>query len=135
MPATHRAGFQLVPLHVVAPGQVMGMLRDAFPRTNLEVSTDSERNALLLKGTLEWIAQAMELIEVLDQPLLRGRHGLIVEPRFIAPEELADAVRGVLNAEGCNVSGSMGNILLLPFDDLGKLVIFAQTPALLDSAS
>ena len=111
------------------------MLRDAFPRTNLEASNESERNAVLLKGTLEWIAQAMELIEVLDQPLLRGRHGLIVEPRFIAPEDLADAVRSVLEAEGYNVSSTMGNIIFLPFDDLGKLVIFAQTPALLDSAS
>ena len=134
VPATHRTVFQLVPLHVVAPGQVIGMLRDAFPRTNLEVSNESERNAVLLKGTLEWIAQAMELIEVLDQPLLRGRHGLIVEPRFMAPEDLADAVRRVLEAEGYNVGSSTGNIIFLPFDDLGKLVMFAQTPALLDHA-
>ena len=134
VPATHRTVFQLVPMHVVAPGQVMGMLRQAFPRTNLEVSTESDLNALLLKGTLEWIAQAMELIEVLDQPLLRGRHGLIVEPQFIAPDELADAVRRVLEAEGYNVGSTTGNIIFLPFDDLGKLVIFAQTPALLDHA-
>ena len=134
VPATHRTVFQLVPLHVVSPGQVIGMLRDAFPRTNLEVSNESERNAVLLKGTLEWIAQAMQLIEVLDQPLLRGRHGLIVEPRFMAPEDLADAVTRVLAAEGYNVGSGIGNIILLPFDDLGKLVIFAQTPALLDHA-
>ena len=134
VPATHRTVFQLVPMHVVAPNQVAGMLSQAFPSTNLKVSMVTERNALLLKGTLDWIAQAMELIEVLDQPLLRGRHGLIVEPRFISPENLADAVRTVLGAEGYNVSSSLGNIIFLPFDDLGKLVMFAQTPALLDHA-
>ncbi len=134
VPATHRTIFQLVPLHVVAPSQVIGMLRDAFPRTNLEVSNEPERNAVLLKGTLDWIAQALELIEVLDQPLLRGRHGLIVEPRFMAPEDLSDAVSRVLEAEGYNVGSSIGNIIFLPFDDIGKLVIFAQTPALLDHA-
>ena len=134
VPATHRTVFQLVPLHVVAPNQVIGMLRQAFPSTNLEVSNESERNAVLLKGTLDWIAQALELIEVLDQPLLRGRHGLIVEPRFMAPEDLADTVRRVLEAEGYNVGSSLGNVIFLPFDDLGKLVVFAQSPAVLDHA-
>ena len=134
VPATHRTVFQLVPLHVVAPNQVISMLRQAFPSTNLQVSNESERNAVLLKGTLEWIAQALDLIEVLDQPLLRGRHGLIVEPRFMSPDALAEAVRSVLDAEGYNVGSSVGNVIFLPFDDLGKLVIFAQTPQLLDHA-
>ena len=134
VPATHRTVFQLVPVHVVAPNQVISMLRQAFPSTNLQASNQPERNAVLLKGTLEWIAQALELIEVLDQPLLRGRHGLIVEPRFMSPEDLADAVRRVLEAEGYNVGSSVGNAIFLPFDNLGKLVIFAQTPALLDHA-
>ena len=134
VPATHRTVFQLVPLHVVAPNQVTNMLSQAFPSTNLQVSIDSDRNAVLLKGTLEWIGQALDLIEVLDQPMLRGRHGLIVEPRFMGAEDLADAVRRVLEAEGYNVGSRLGNIIFLPFDDLGKLVIFAQTPALLDHA-
>ena len=132
VPATHRTVFQLVPLHVVAPNRVTGMLRQAFPSTNLQVSNERELNAVLLKGTLEWIAQALELIEVLDQPFLRGRHGLIVEPRFMAPDDLATAVQAVLEAEGYDVGSTVGNVIFLPFDDLGKLVIFAQTQALLD---
>ncbi len=134
VPATHRTVFQLVPLHVVAPNQVISMLRQAFPSTNLQISNESDRNALLLKGTFEWIAQALELIEVLDQPLLRGRHGLIVEPRFMAPEDLAQTVSRVLEAEGYNVGSRLGNIIFLPFDYLGKLVVFAQSPAVLDHA-
>ncbi|MXW48757.1 MAG: hypothetical protein F4Z84_00745, partial [Gammaproteobacteria bacterium] len=132
VPATHRTVFQLVPLMVARPNQVNSMLRDAFPRNDLESSSDVENNAILLKGTPDRLAQALELIEVLDQPMLRGRHGLIVEPRFLAPEPLASAVEEVMTGEGYNISGVSGSALLLPFDDLGKLVVFAQSQAVLD---
>ncbi len=132
VPATHRTVFQLVPLMVARPNQVNSMLRDAFPRNDLESSSDVDNNAILLKGTPDRLAQALELIEVLDQPMLRGRHGLIVEPQFLAPEPLASAVEDVMTGEGYNVSGVSGSALLLPFDDLGKLVVFAQSQAVLD---
>ena len=132
VPATHRTVFQLVPLMVARPNVVNSMLRDAFPRNDLESSSDIESNAILLRGTPDRLAQALELIEVLDQPLLRGRHGLIVEPQFLAPEPLADAVKDVMTGEGYNMNNVAGSALLLPFDDLGKLVVFAQSQAVLD---
>ena len=134
VPATHRTVFQLVPMKVVRPNQVVGMLLEAFPRTDLEVRDQTERNAVLLKGTPERVSQAIELIEVLDQPLLRGRHGLIVQPEYLEPEALSRAVEEVLDAEGYNVEGLSGNIVFLPFNDLGKVVVFAQDRALLDHA-
>ncbi|MCY4343661.1 MAG: hypothetical protein OXE83_08845 [Gammaproteobacteria bacterium] len=132
VPATHRTVFQLVPLHVVAPNQVISMLRDAIPGSELQSSTEGDYNAVLLKGTPDRLAQALELIEVLDQPLLRGRHGLIVEPNFLPPEPLARAVEEVMRGEGYAIGRGPGSVMLLPFDDLGKLVIFAQSQAVLD---
>ena len=132
VPATHRTVFQLVPLHVVAPNQVISMLREAIPSSELQSSTESSYNALLLKGTPDRLAQALELIEVLDQPLLRGRHGLIVEPKFLGPEPLARAVEEVMRGEGYAIGRGPGSVMLLPFDDLGKLVVFAQSQAVLD---
>ena len=131
VPATHRTVFQLVPLQVVAPNQVVSMLRDAIPRNELDASSESEFNAVLLKGTLDRVAQALDLIEVLDQPLLRGRHGVIVEPEFLAPDVLAEALEEVLSGEGYTVGSSGGSALFLPFEELGKMVIFAQSPAVL----
>ena len=131
VPATHRTVFQLVPLHVVAASQVIGMLRDAIPRNELEATMESDFNAILLKGTTGRLAQALELIEVLDQPLLRGRYGLIVEPQFITPQPLAGAVEEVLRGEGYAVGRGPGSVMLLPFDELGKLVVFAQNQAAL----
>ncbi|MCY4213552.1 MAG: hypothetical protein OXF68_08005, partial [Gammaproteobacteria bacterium] len=132
VPATHRTVFQLVPLNVAVPNQVTSMLRQAFPSNDLQSSTASENNALLLKGTPDRLAQALELIEVLDQPLLRGRHGLVVEPRFLPPDDLANAVEKVMTAEGYNMAGVSGSAVLLPFDELGKLVVFAQSQGVLN---
>ena len=131
VPATHRTVFQLVPLQVVAPNQVVSMLRDAIPRSELDASGEIEFNAVLLKGTLDRIAQALDLIEVLDQPLLRGRHGVIVEPEYLSPDALAQALEEVLRGEGYSIGGSGGSALFLPFEELGKVVIFAQGPTVL----
>ena len=131
VPATHRTVFQLVPLHVVRPNQVISMLREAFPSSDLQSSAESDYNAVLLKGTPDRLAHALELIDVLDQPLLRGRHGLIVEPDFLAPEPLARAVEEVMRAEGYSVGRGQASVLFLPFEDLGKLVVFAQNQAVL----
>ena len=132
VPATHRTVFQLVPLMAARPNQVVSMLREAFPQSDLDARGDVERNSVLLKGTPERVSQALELIEVLDQPFLRGRHGLIVEPQYLTPDVLADVIEEVLVGEGYNAGRSSGNVIFLPFDELGKLVIFAQGQGLLD---
>ena len=132
VPATHRTVFQLVPLMAARPNEVVSMLREAFPQSDLDARDDVERNSVLLKGTPERVGQALELVEVLDQPFLRGRHGLIVEPEFLTPDTLAEVVEEVLSGEGYNAGRRSGNVIFLPFDELGKLVIFAQGQGLLD---
>ena len=132
VPATHRTVFQLVPLMAARPNEVVSMLREAFPQNDLDARDDAERNSVLLKGTPERVSQALELVEVLDQPFLRGRHGLIVEPEYLTPDSLAQVIEEVLVGEGYNAGRRSGNVIFLPFDELGKLVIFAQGQGLLD---
>lgn len=126
VPATHRTVFHLVPLQVVPPRFVIGMLRAALPRDQLQVSAYEERAAILLRGNQDAVAQALALLEVLDQPLLRGKNGLIYEPTFMLPDALARAVRKVVEAQGYDIDDRDGNIVMLPFDDFNKLVVFAQ---------
>ena len=90
VPATHRVIFQLVPLKVVRGPQVRGLLQDAFDNRDLKILEDPDRNALLLKGRMDMVAQALAMVEVLDQPLLRGRHSTIIEPVFLEATELAE---------------------------------------------
>ena len=135
VPLSHRTIFQLVPLKVVRGPQIRGWLLEAFPRQDLEVLEDPDRNALLLKGSANTLARALAMIEVLDQPLLRGRYSMIVEPLFMSVEDMAGALNWVLNAEGYESSTNpdvSGSIMLLALKGLDKLVVFAADQPTLD---
>ena len=136
VPPSHRVIFQLVQLRVVRGPQVRGWLSAAFDRQDLEVIEDPDRNALLLKGNSDMLARALAMIEVLDQPLLRGRYGVIVEPVFMRAQDLAKALNEVLHAEGYQSSigtaGVGGSIILLALSKVDKMVAFAADQATLD---
>ncbi|MCY4559711.1 MAG: hypothetical protein OXF79_25785 [Chloroflexi bacterium] len=136
VPPSHRIIFQLVPLKVVRGPQVRGWLGAAFDRKDLEIIEDPDRNALLLKGSSNVLTRALAMIDVLDQPLLRGRYGVIVEPEFMRAQDLARALNEVLRAEGYQASigtaGAGGSVILLPLPEASKLVAFAADQTTLD---
>ena len=135
VPASHRTIFQLVPLRVVRGPQVRGWLMEAFERQDLKILEDPERNALLLKGTVDMIARALAMIEVLDQPLMRGRHGLIIEPLFMPANDMATALNTILRAEGYQSSLGVGggsSVILLALQGVDKVVVFASDERTLD---
>ena len=135
VPASHRTIFQLVPLRVVRGPQVRGWLKEAFERQDIKILEDPDRNALLLKGNVDMIARALAMIEVLDQPLLRGRHGLIIEPLFMEATDMANALNTVLRAEGYQSSvnvASSASVMLLPLQRTNKVVVFAADERTLD---
>ena len=135
VPPTHRVVFQLVPLHVVEGGMVIGLLRQALSGQDLQVVDQIRRNAVLLRGSVEAVGRAAELLEVLDQPLLRGRFGILIEPGFLLARDMATDLQAVLKAEGYNalMAGNLGGaIILLPLETVNKLVVFAHDQATLD---
>ena len=127
VPESHREIFQMVPLQIVTNSSVTGWLRQAFGPNTLKVLEDPVRNAIVLKGKPELVAQAVQMIEVLDQPVMRGTNSLIVEPVFIDVIDLAKELDKILKAEGyqSNVNTAGGSTVLLPLEDAGKLLIFA----------
>ncbi len=136
VPPTHRTAFQLVPMHVGRANIVAGFLNQAFGSgRELDIRTDIPSNTLLLRGTMEMLERAAEMIEVLDHPLLRGRHGVIIDPSFLAAADLATDLEAVLAAEGYSV-GTGGQIstavILLPLRSVNKLVAFASDAATLN---
>ena len=134
VPATHRTIFQLVPLRVVDAGTVAGTLRDVFTGQDLKIESDRDRNTLLLRGNLDLIALALEMIEVLDQPLMQGQHGLIIEPRFLEVAAMAQSLSQVLQSEGYSISLNArgGAAILVPLQGANKLVAFAADQATLE---
>lgn len=134
VPATHRTIFQLVPLTVVDAPSLGSTLQDVFQGQDLKIESDQNRNTLLLRGNLDLIALALDMIEVLDQPLMHGQHGLIIEPRFLDVVEMADSLYRVLEAEGYKVSIHTrgGAAILVPLKEANKLVAFAADRAALE---
>ena len=134
VPASHRTIFQLVPLRVVRGPQVRRWLKEAFDRQDLKILEDPDRNALLLKGNVDMIARALAMIEVLDQPLLLGRHGLIIEPLFMQAGDMANALNTILRAEGyqSSVGAGGGTVILLALQGVDKVVVFAMDEPTLD---
>ena len=135
VPPTHRTIFQLVQLEVVRGPQVRDWLQEAFDRKDLRIFDDPDRNALLLRGSANTLARALAMIEVLDQPLLRGRNGLIIEPVFMSPGELAGALDSVLRAEGYQPSldrTTDGSVILLTLESVNKVIVFAAGQGTID---
>ncbi len=134
VPATHRTIFQLVPLRVVDAAVVATTLQDVFNGQDLKIDPHRDRNTLLLRGNLDLIALALEMVEVLDQPLMQGQHGLIIEPRFLEVEAMAQSLSHVLQSEGYSISLHTrgGAAILVPLQGANKLVAFAADRATLE---
>ena len=133
VPPTHRTIFQFVTLKVLRTVYITRWLNQIFTSGDLGITEDPERNTLLLKGDLATIAQAIDMIEVLDQPALRGRNGVIIEPEFLDVEAMANDITVLMEAEGYKVGGSGGftSTMLIPLDSVNKLVAFATDPKIL----
>ena len=135
VPATHRTVFQIVHLKVMSPNRITSMLNGLLSGVELEIMERPTLGALLLKGNLTTIDRAIAIIEVLDQPLLRGRHGIVIEPVFLDVSQMARDLTEVLKSQGYNASVGYSDlvsaIVLLPLRNANKLVVFAADPALL----
>ncbi|HCS65254.1 MAG TPA: type II and III secretion system protein [Cellvibrio sp.] len=129
VPQSHRPVFMFVPLKVVTNSKVAGWVRDALTGKDIQVNEDSTRNAVLLKGKPDLVNQALAIIEVLDQPVMRGKFSTSIEPAFVKVEALSKNLKEVLNAEGydANIKSSTGSIILIPLEGTNQLVVFASS--------
>ena len=128
MPESRRTIFQFVALEVLRNSQIRGWLMQMFPGNELEVDEDASRNAVILQGSPALVRQAIEAIEVLDQPYLRGRSVLRVDPVWSSASELSQELSNLLAAQGYQVANSPtsgGALVLIPVDAINALFVFA----------
>jgi general secretion pathway protein D len=131
VPASHRPVFQFIPLKVVQNAMVRRWIKDAYQGQQIEVSEDMTRNAIILRGKPEIVAQAAEAVRILDQPLMRGRYSTLIEPAFISVQELTQRLTSVLEAQGYRVGGS-APIIFVPFPSNNSLLVFSADKAVLN---
>jgi general secretion pathway protein D len=129
VPVSHRPVFQAIELKVVRNNQVRSLVQNLFKGQKLEVSEDPMRNAIILKGPADVVADAAEAIDYFDQPVLKGQNTLLLRPAYREIPALAKALSDLLSAQGYGVgsaTGTSGSVILLPMPELEVIVVLAN---------
>ena len=136
VPATQRVIFQIVVMNAMRPVEMVSLLERLLKGVDLELDELGELNAVLLKGKVSVVDRAVAMIDVLDQPILSSRRGIVIEPVFLDVNDMASELIEVLEAQGYTANigrDAIGaSVILLPLDNANKLVVFAVDPAVLD---
>jgi len=131
-PLPMRPVFLLAELVSLRSNDVTGYLKTLFG-DKIRLTEDPVRNSLLLAGNGDDVQAALEAIQVLDQPLFKGRNSIRISPSVWSAEELGRRLTEILTQEGYAVgtSGSSGSvqfpITLLPISGINSLIVFAQS--------
>jgi general secretion pathway protein D len=132
-PERLRPVFQLVELEAVRNVEVAGWLKTIMGN-RVTVTEDTTRNAVLLSGTTDNVAAAIDTVRLLDQPVMRGRTSLRITPVYWSAQDLAATLQQVLTAEGYAVApvnqplqsgGVRYPITLLPVPVTNSLLVFS----------
>ncbi len=135
-PMSLRPVFYYVELEAVRLGDFSGLLRTMFG-SKIQMQDDPARNALLLSGQSDDISAAMEVIQVFDQPAMRGQRTKRISPVFWTADEFGKRLVDVLAAEGYVASTSLTTgapILILPIAPINSVIIFTSSEVILNHA-
>ncbi|MFC3093077.1 secretin N-terminal domain-containing protein [Alteromonas sediminis] len=133
VPTTHRPVFYLMDLNVVQSQRAVGWLAQAFEGQNAKFSSDPERNAVWLRGSLDVVKQAVEVVKLVDQPLMRGRNSIRIEPRYLGADVLSNRMTEMLQAQGYFASqGRPGAVSLFTIEETNSIIVFANDNEVLD---
>jgi general secretion pathway protein D len=137
VPTAMRPVFYLAELEHTYVANVSGWLRTLFPGGRLTVQDDAPRNALLLGGQSDTINAAIEVIQILDQPAMRGRVSARIVPVYWTADEMARRLTDILTAQGYAVAqnpGATTPILILSIPPANSIVVFAANEQTLNHA-
>jgi general secretion pathway protein D len=134
VPLRLRPIYQLVDLRAVRSTDLAGWLSKIFgPKVN--IVDDSPRNTLILSGQTDDVKAVLAAIELLDQPLMKGRQSLRINPVFWSADELSKKLTELLSAEGYAVAVGAGGttpVNLVPIQGINAIIVFAADQAVLD---
>lgn len=134
VPASHRPIFLFVPIEVVNSNALNNWLTPIVRGQNLKTQVVPEANALLIRGKREAVEQVLGMIQLLDQPAMRGNYSAVVEPVYTEAGPLAKDLLEVLRSQGYNASNRtpQGGIMVLPMQSSNKIVITASAEETLE---
>lgn len=128
VPMPLRPIFHYIEMEAVRPSNFLPTLKTILgDKVKLEADNFG---GLLISGQPDDVQVALELIQVFDQPSLRGQNSTRVAPRFWGATEFATRLSEVLRAEGYNVSSQAGGnepITLLALPPINSVLIFSTS--------
>jgi general secretion pathway protein D len=131
-PLPLRPIFQLIELQAVRNTEIVSYVRTLFGE-KIKMTEDPGRNSVLLAGNGDDVQAAMEAIQMLDQPLFKGRSSVRITPLIWSADELAKRLTEILTQEGyavgttTNQGGVQFPITLLPVSGLNSIIVFSQS--------
>jgi general secretion pathway protein D len=134
VPQPLRPIFYFYELQAVRSADVAQWLRTIYGQ-RIQFTEDAQRNALLLSGQADNVAAVIESIKLLDQPLLRGRSSVRIEPAYWSAEEMARRLAEIMTAQGYQVGTQAAGpqpTLLLPVGPINSIIAFSSSPEILD---
>jgi general secretion pathway protein D len=135
-PMSLRPVFHYVELEAIRVSDFSSLLRTMFG-TKIQMQDDLARNSILLSGQSDDITAAMEVIQIFDQPTMRGQRTKRISPVFWTADEFSKRLVDVLSAEGyaASVNIAAGTpILVLPIAPLNSVIIFSSSETILNHA-
>lgn len=136
-PEPQRPVFHHVELDAVRSGEVNQWLKQMLG-SRVTLQEDASRNGFLLSGTHADVRAALDLIETLDQPRMRGRVARRISPAFAGATEFATRLMDVLAAQGYSVANSATTanaaILVIPIPAIGSVIVFTSNDTLMSHA-
>jgi general secretion pathway protein D len=137
VPMPLRPIFNLVEMTAVRAPEVSALLKTMFGN-KLNIQDNLTINSILISGQSADVNAALEAIQVLDQPMMRGRSSRRISPTSLSADELSKKLVEVLSAEGYSVTANFASaggatpIVLIPAPTSNSLLAFAADPAILD---
>ncbi len=128
VPLPLRPIFHYIETEAVRPQVFLPMLKNVLgDKVTLEADNTG---GLLVSGQPDDVQVALELIQVFDQPGLRGQNSSRVVPRYWSADEFVRRLSEVLKAEGYNVSSQAGAgdpITLIPLPPINSVLVFSTS--------
>lgn len=134
VPESLRPVFYLAELEHTNVTNTSSWLRTTF-QNKITVQEDTTRNALMLSGSPQNVAAAMQALIAMDQPLMRGKLSARITPVFWSADELTKKLIDILTAEGYFSGQSPITptpVVLLPVAPISSIIVFASNQRLLD---
>lgn len=127
VPNSLRPIFYLAELDNTSQANVVTWVRTLF-QGRVNVTEDPPRNAIMLSGQSDSVMAAVDAIQTLDRPGMRGRYSARLTPVFWSAADLSSRLVDVLSAQGYSASQNTlapAPILILPIAPINSVIVFA----------